>query len=341
MQSAFAGIDVAFTKGKRLPIVVCKWQGTRLVPEALRRLPFEPPLGLGNVQACVSEVVDGFARATVEYIRRVEACLGLQIVRIGIDAPSEPRLSTAHRRSAEAALDAAGISCFTTPSCSDFSSIRLKVERHLESGGPESHLPHANQLWMQVGFALFHELRAVWECLEVYPQATARQLGVGSVHKFKAGGVDGQLAAASAYTGWPGECSSDPQLDEIAWGPRHDQLDGYLAAWVAALDETNRLPFGAPPNDVIWVPRVNSSRPSVAVKDLSRAYKPALARSLIPRAARPRQCPACAAVFKDFPLGWDAHAAHRCSGLEARDPEAKKREYKDRFGHLFRLREGL
>ena len=65
MQAAFAGIDVAFAKGKRLPIVVCTWQGNRLVPEALRRLPFEPPIGLGNVQSCVSEVVEDFARAAV------------------------------------------------------------------------------------------------------------------------------------------------------------------------------------------------------------------------------------------------------------------------------------
>ena len=36
-------------------------------------------------------------------------------------------------------------------------------------------------------------------------------------------------------------------------------------------------------------------------------------------------------MFKDFPLGWDAHAAYRCSGLMATEPEERKREYKARF----------
>lgn len=48
-------------------------------------------------------------------------------------------------------------------------------------------------------------------------------------------------------------------------------------------------------------------------------------------------CPACKAlVFKTWPEGWDAHAAHRCTGLTARGPEPRKREYKTRFAHLFR-----
>ena len=33
---AFAGIDVAFAKGKRLPIVVCKREGARRIPLLLR-----------------------------------------------------------------------------------------------------------------------------------------------------------------------------------------------------------------------------------------------------------------------------------------------------------------
>jgi hypothetical protein len=336
--SAFAGVDVAFAKGKRLPIVICTWRGNRLVPEALRRLPFEPPVGLGNAQSCVSGVVEDFARAAVEYLVRVQAVLHVRIVRIGIDAPSAARVHAKPRRLAEAALDAAGISCFTTPSDADFSSIRLEVERHLASGGHESNLPHANQLWMQVGFALFRQLRVISDCLEVYPQATVRELGVGSLHKFKAGGVDAPVVAVSAYTGWPDSLPREAKLDEIAWGSRHDQLDAYLAAWVAALDETERVPFGVPPDDVIWVPRVkriNAPKTSVPVARQSN-LKPI--QSKLPRPTGPRQCRACPTLFKDFPLGWDAHAVYRCSGLGAGDAESKKREYKERFGHLFKFK---
>jgi hypothetical protein len=59
------------------------------------------------------------------------------------------------RREAEKALDAAGISCFTTPSAETFDFIKHKVKTHLDTGGAENRLPHANQLWMLVGFELF------------------------------------------------------------------------------------------------------------------------------------------------------------------------------------------
>ena len=257
--AAFAGIDVAFAKTKRLPIVVCRWRDGRLIPEPLAHLPFTPPRGRGNAATCDPEAVAAFAAETVEYLRRVEADLGVRIVRIGIDAPSAPRRDGTSRRAAEAALDRAGISCFTTPGETDFERIREKVRQHLEAGGGHANLPHANQLWMQVGFALFRELGKVAECVEVYPQATIRQLGAGSIHKFKTGGVESQLAAVARHTGWPRGRTGDPDLDEIAFGPRHDRLDAYLSAWVAALDEADRVAFGTPPDDVIWVPRVTRS----------------------------------------------------------------------------------
>jgi hypothetical protein len=334
--SAFAGVDVAFAKGKRLPIVICTWRSNRLVPEALRRLPFKPPVDLGNVQSCISGVVEDFARATVEYLVRVQAVLQVRIVRIGIDAPSAARVHARPRRLAEAALDAAGISCFTTPSDTDVSSIRLKVERHLALGGHETNLPHANQLWMQVGFPLFRQLRVIADCVEVYPQATVRELGVGSLHKFKAGGVDTQLVAVSANTGWPDNLPGEAKLEEIAWGSTHDQLDAYLAAWVAALEETERVPFGVPPDDVIWVPRVKRMDVPKTSVPVARQSSLQPIQPKLPRPTGPRQCPACTYFFKKFPLGWDAHAIHQCSGLAARDAENKKREYKERFGHLFK-----
>jgi hypothetical protein len=47
-------------------------------------------------------------------------------------------------------------------------------------------------------------------------------------------------------------------------------------------------------------------------------------------------CPACGQKeFKRWPLGWDAHAAHSCQGLEADQPEARKAEFRRRFGDRF------
>ena len=53
MTTAYAGIDVAIAKRKRLPIVVCTWQSDRIETLALnaKALP-KPPLGPGNVAIC-------------------------------------------------------------------------------------------------------------------------------------------------------------------------------------------------------------------------------------------------------------------------------------------------
>jgi hypothetical protein len=150
-------------------------------------------------------------------------------------------------------MDKQHISCFATPSISEFEAIQVKVHDYLTAGGLESRLPHANQLWMFVGFALFRRLRVEWECLEVYPQATMRILGASSIPKGKAGGVSAQLEAVSRYTGWPQ--SAVPHHLEALRGavraPSHDAVDAYASAWVASLDSRKRRAFGSPPNDVI------------------------------------------------------------------------------------------
>jgi hypothetical protein len=48
-------------------------------------------------------------------------------------------------------------------------------------------------------------------------------------------------------------------------------------------------------------------------------------------------CPACMdKEFERWPEGWDAHAAHRCKGLQEGTPQARKAEFKRVLGHLFR-----
>jgi hypothetical protein len=157
--------------------------------------------------------------------------------------------------------------------------IREKARAHLRAGGAESRLPHANQLWMLVGFALFERLRPHWECLEVFPQAIVCVLGAGATHKSKPGGVLTQLAAVARLTGWPSP-PAESSLRTVAHGPTHDGLDAYLAAWVAGLRPEQRSALGAPPDDVIWIP-------SLALVSNTRLH-PAAARAVHSAVHRPR-----------------------------------------------------
>jgi hypothetical protein len=259
---AFAGIDVSCAKGKRLPVCLCVWNDQRLIPLPLaaRDAP-DPPRGYGNAVSIDPSTVASFADETASYLRLVEKHFSVSIRRIGVDAPSDPRPDHQRRRFAEIAMDQQHISCFATPSASEFEAIRVKVHDYLTAGGLESRLPHANQLWMFVGFALFKRLRVDWECLEVYPQATMRLLSASSLHKSKPGGVSAQLEAVSRYTRWPElPVSQFPQvLRGVVRAPLHDALDAYSSAWVASLAPQKRCAFGSPPNDVIWVPRLSGA----------------------------------------------------------------------------------
>lgn len=251
---AFAGIDVAFRKRKRLPVALCVWDADRFVPlPVTERGAPDPPRGAGNATALDSTVVKRFADDTAVYLRRLEEHFKVRIRRIAIDAPSDPRPDNLKRRRAEEALDARHINCFKTPSAAELVQIQEKAGAHLRAGGAESCLPHANQLWMLVGFALFERLRRDWECLEVFPQAIACALDASTTHKSKPGGVLTQLAAIARLTGWPSP-AVESSLITVAHGPTHDCLDAYLAAWVAGLRPEQRSPLGAPPDDVIWIP---------------------------------------------------------------------------------------
>ncbi len=195
-----------------------------------------------------------FAESTAQYLHAIEAEFDVAIQRIALDAPSDPKPNGELRRKSEAALDERGISCFATPSADEFTEIRRSAEAHLKWGGREACLPHANQLWMLVGFGLFFRLRKEWECLEVYPQATVAILGCSGVHKAKDEGLLNQFRAAQALTLWPDKAELE-MLRPTGHGELHDCLDAYLAAWVASLPDESREALGTPPFDAIWVPR--------------------------------------------------------------------------------------
>ena len=163
MEEAFVGIDVAFAKKKRLPIVACRRRDGVLEPLQLRRAVAKPPR-VRNAKALDATVVARFAEATVAYLCDIERENSIRIGRIAIDSPSAPRPPGALRRRAEVALDERRISCITTPDVNQFVRICDRARLHLSRGGRESDLPGANQLWMLVGFALFAALGKHWDC---------------------------------------------------------------------------------------------------------------------------------------------------------------------------------
>jgi predicted nuclease with RNAse H fold len=245
MEEAYCGIDVAFAKRKWLPVAVCTSNGS-----ALRALPLrgtrQAPRGLGNRAALDPNLVAGFARATLDYLRRIERTHSVSINRVAIDAPRD-YAPEGQRRLAEAAMDRAGISCFATPSRAQFELIRKKAEAHLSVGGAESRLPHANQLWMLVGFEIFRVLEPHFDCIEVFPQAAFRALDSAIAHKSGSNGLARQIELLSMATGL-----SIQSIDHSSDGARHDRTDARLAAWIASLNPQSLAIHGDGRRDTIW-----------------------------------------------------------------------------------------
>ena len=198
-------------------------------------------------------LVRKFAADVGAYLQAVETMLEAEIEVIAIDAPADYSLDG--RRKGERALNANGISCFATPTRTRFKEIRKKVRHHLRNGGAENKLPHANQLWMLAGFALFRELQSRYRCLEVFPQAIVHRLGASSVHKFKKEGFSAQLEAVARASGWTAVELKD-KLQQCVSGAGHDKLDAYMCAWVASLYPDLDV-YGETPDDAIWVPRIS------------------------------------------------------------------------------------
>jgi hypothetical protein len=258
---AFAGIDVAFAKKKRLPLVVCTEVEGQLKPLPLRQFSLKPPAGRGNAKAIDDAALTVFAEETAAYLKEIEEHYGVKIRRIAIDAPSVPKVNGRKRRECECALDALGISCITTPSAEEFQQIRTKVIAHLAAGEPHTTISHANQLWMFVGFALFRRLSCEWPCLEVFPHAIAHALGASAISKKHSEGAFGQFSAVAKHTRWPAQLTEETmakELSGIGFGHQHDRIDAYLSAWVASLEDQDREALGKPPDDVIWIPRLRA-----------------------------------------------------------------------------------
>ncbi|MBD3648137.1 MAG: DUF429 domain-containing protein, partial [Pseudomonadales bacterium] len=287
------------------------------------------PRGSGNAATLDPDTVAAFAHAVLAWLQAVERHLDASIAAIAIDAPSSFAING--RRQCERAMDARGINCFATPTRAGFDEIRRKARQHLDEGGAVNRLPHANQLWMLVGFALFDVLKPHYTCLEVFPQAIVRTLGAADIHKFKKGGVEEQLAAVGLQAGWSSQGLSEV-LAQCVPGPSHDRLDAFMCAWVASLYPDGLEACGVVPDDVIWVPKVDEISPlrpgnqawSVSGRDdtgrertvrddgVSHLAAVSSGDCLCCQQGRsttgPKICPVCDHVFKG--IGWGGIDAH-------------------------------
>jgi hypothetical protein len=104
---AFAGIDVACAKSKRLPVCVCVRRGPVLQPLALRQYAVpRPPYGCGNAGCLDPETIQHLAKSASVYLKEVEDHFGVRVQRVAIDAPSNPRSVGVVLREAERGLSA-------------------------------------------------------------------------------------------------------------------------------------------------------------------------------------------------------------------------------------------
>lgn len=106
---------------------------------------------------------------------------------------------------------------------------------------------------------------------------------------------------------------------------RPDVLSNALALGLEAL--LRDVPLEPGPSQRSLLPRLDPSGVIVNAEELSVGQ-------VVGKRVR---CPACRMlVFRSWPEGWDGHAALRCRGIQGGGPEARKSEFKRRYGQLFR-----
>ncbi len=259
---AWAGIDVSCAKGKPLPVCVCTLVEGVVTPLPLTSMSSAHPVGTGNPAMLDEAQRLQLAIQCRDFLHAVEDQFDVRIEKIAIDAPRQPAGSK--RRASELAMDALKIGCYPTPSAEKFEQIVAEGKAHLEAGGAAARLPNAFQLWMLLGFDLFRVLMEHWECIEIFPHAVARTLGAVGTHKSTRTGQREQLGKIAKATGWSRE-SLAQQLAVAVRGESHDQLDAFMAAWVASLYPRFTVACGVPPEDVIWLPDISA----LGIEDLS------------------------------------------------------------------------
>ncbi len=108
-------------------------------------------------------------------------------------------------------------------------------------------------------------------------------------------------------------------------GLRREVVRQALALGLEALLQD--VPLEAGPSQGSLLPRVDPAGVIVNAEELAVGQ-------VVGKRVR---CPACRMLdFRSWPEGWDAHAAMRCRGIPGSDPDARKAEFKRRYGQLFR-----
>lgn len=254
-EPVFIGVDVSCALKKRIPIVFAVEREGRLLPLPVRYLPMKAPYGHGNRYVIEHQRNLDYAKAVRDYVLEVCEYFGVQAKRIGVDSPLRPRSEALDYRIAERALNQAGISCYKTPSASEFEGIKAKARQHLANGGELQRVPHAMQLWMLAGIEIAREMATIAPVREVFPQANIRLLMPNAPHKSGHGVPLLQLQELAKQTGWPRTHEEWQALQQISAGGTHDQVDAYSAAWVASLPDRDIDVFGdIQQHDAIWVP---------------------------------------------------------------------------------------
>jgi hypothetical protein len=112
------------------------------------------------------------------------------------------------------------------------------------------------------------------------------------------------------------EAVRDPSQCLVPQDPVVRNIEG----WILGVN-----PLGLKPTS--GTPRHSAT--SQAMKELQQATP----TSNIPaHEGRGRWCPACHQKwFRCWPLGWDGHAAHVCTGITGDTPENRKRAYRERY----------
>lgn len=92
-----------------------------------------------------------------------------------------------------------------------------------------------------------------------------------------------------------------------------------VEGWILGMP-TESEPIGSALPEIYVRPSRSRSGPSVVVPVVQTGDDPG------------RICPACGTKrFVRWPWGWDAHAAHSCTGVQGETPEQRKKLFKDRF----------
>jgi hypothetical protein len=168
--------------------------------------------------------------------------------------------------------------------------------------------------------------------IEVYPAATL------TAHGFRATGYKKpEETEARAQILEQLKAVLDPPAATTEIIASADVLDAVVCV-LAGHDFLRRLALDPAPDDPlavregwIWVARPvraggRASAPSAASQ--SRVETTPVASA----ASGTRRCPACGVKeFKAWPAGWDAHAAHACSGVSGSTAEERKAAFKARF----------